>query len=81
MSQEHCKWEKFMSVLIFKTTSLLSDLNGGKPLQIIYPPPQKKKKKKTKKKQKHKTKQNKTNKQKTKQKTPHICAISIVNFN
>ena len=58
MSQEHCKWEKFMSVLIFKTTSLLSDLNGGKVVIADYlpdPPPPKK----------NKQTKNKTNKQKT----------------
>ena len=39
-----------MSVLIFKTTSLLSDLNGGKVVIADYlpaPPPPKKNKQKT----------------------------------
>ena len=60
-----------MSVLIFKTTSLLSDLNGGKVVIADYlpaPPPSPPPKKKQ-------TKQNKQTK------NPHICAISIGNFN
>ena len=64
-----------MSVLIFKTTSLLSDLNGGKVAIADYlpappppPPPPPQKKKQT----------NKTNKQ---TKNLHICVIYIGNFN
>ena len=56
-----------MSVFIFKTTSLLSDLNGGKVAIADYLPPPPQKKTKT-----------KTNKQ---TKNPHICVISIVSYN
>ena len=62
-----------MSVLIFKTTSLLSDSNGGKVVIADYlpapsPPPKKKP-----------NKQNKTNKQKTRIYVQFLLATLISN--
>ena len=59
-----------MLIIIFKTTSLLSDLNGEKVAiaDCLTPPPTPPPPKKNK----------QTNK---KQPNPHICVISIVNFN